>query len=524
MSDGFGQGHPLDPPEFGPAAVSLGPQRLQALLRAGAAVAAECDLPAVLRRVVAVARELVDARYAALGVIGSDGVFDEFVHTGMDPSTIERIGHAPEGRGILGLPTEHSAPVRLGELRAHPASVEFPPHHPTMDSFLGVPIRIRDRAFGTLYLTDSADGAFSAEDEQLVVSLASAAAVAIDSARLRRESARRDRWSAAATEVTRRLLAGDDHPLDLILRYARDTVSADFATLALLIEPGRLRVQATIGAMAEHLVGATANGRVGLADQVTRTRIPVLAAGPVDTVLPAHAGSVIIVPLMAGGTVMGTVNVGRVVGAPAFADADTDDLAGFAERAGVAMELDRTRADLSERIVADDDRIVVDLNDHVVKELFAVALSLQGLFSITPAPEHRARLSRCIDRLDAVVKHIRTTVYDVTHSADRPDDLQDRLRTLLETHEPKLGHPVGIRFTRLTERPLSAALTDDVLTVVGDTITDIARHDGTSRVHLRVDVTTETVLVEITNNGDRHEPLVWTDDTRNGTRRTENAS
>lgn len=521
MADDFPQ--VSNAPAFGPAAVSLGPQRLQALLRANSAVAAEFDLPAVLRRVVVVAGELVDARYAALGVIGKDGVFDEFVHTGMDPTTIERIGHPPEGHGVLGLPTGHPAPVRLGELRAHPAFAEFPPHHPSMDSFLGVPIRIRDRAFGTLYLSDSANGAFSAEDEQLVVSLAGAAAVAIDNAQLHRESARRDRWSTAAADVTRQLLAGDDHPLDLVLRYARDTVSADFATLALSVEPGRLRVQAAIGAMAEHLVGVTVDARAGLTGQVTRTRTPVLDTGPVATVLPTRVGSLIIVPLMAGGTVMGTLNVGRVVGAPAFADADADDLAGFAGQAGIAMELDRTRADLSERIVADDDRIVVDLNDHVIKELFGVALSLQGLFTITPEPEHRARLSGCIDRIDAVVKHIRTTVYHVTISAHRPDDLHDRLLTLLETHEPALGHPVGIRFTRLTEQPLSAALTDDVLTVVDDTITDIARHDGTSRVQLRVDVTTELVLVEITSNDDRLKPLVWTAHTPNGTRSTENA-
>jgi GAF domain-containing protein len=530
MTDGPGNDAGARPgisasPAHAPPEASPRPERLRALLHAHTAVAAELDLHAVLRRVVLAARELVDARYAAVGVFGRDGVFDEFVHIGIDLDTLERIGQPPASCGVLALQAAVNGPVRLGDLRADPAFSGFPPHHPIMTGCLGMPIRIQDRAVGTLYVTDSANGEFSAEDEQLVVSLAGVAAVAIDNARLRRRSELRDRWSTVSTAVSRQLLAGHgDHSLELILRSARDTASADFATLALLVEPGELQVKATIGAMADGLIGRTAHTRGGLVGPVARTRTPVQVDGPdgpdgaadaadvAGTLLPARVGSFIIVPLTAGGTVTGTLNVGRVVGAPAFTTADTGHLARFAGQVGIAMELDHTRAHRPARLVTEDhDRFDTDLHQHVINELAAVALGLQGLVATSPIPENRPRLNACINRLDATVRRIRSEVYGHTISERRHDDLHHRLLTLLDVHAPALGHPVGIRFTRLADQPLPPGLADDVLTVVRDTMTDLAQHDGASQVDLRVDITDDLVLVEITSNGNGSKPLARAD-------------
>lgn len=511
MTDGLGNNPGVSasavpaPPEASPC-----PERLRALLHAHTEVAAGHDMHAVLRRVVLAARELVDARYAAVGVFGKDGVFDEFVHSGVDPETIERIGKLPTCCGVLGLQADIDGPVRLGDLRANPAS----PDHPTMTGILGIPIRIRDRAIGTLYVTDSANGEFSAEDEQLVVSLAGVAAVAIDNAGLRRRSELRDRWSTVSADVSRQLLAGHgDHSLELILRSARDTASADFATLALLVEPGELQVKATIGPMADGLVGRTAHTRGRLVDPVVRTRTPVLVDGPggaadaAGTLLPARVGSFVIVPLTAGGTLTGTLNVGRVVGAPALTTADTVHLARFAGEVGIAMELDHARDHRSARLVTEDhDRLDTDLHQHVINELAAVALGLQGLVATGPTPRHQPRINACIDRLDATVKRIRSTVYSHTIFARQRDDLHHRLLKLLDMHAPALGHPVGIRFTRLSDQALPPGLADDVLTVVRDTIADLAQRDGTSQFHLRIDITDVVVLVEITSNGNGSGP------------------
>ena len=159
---------------------------LRGLLQAVLAIGSDLDLEAMLHRIVESAAELVGARYGALGVLDEAGIgLAQFLTVGVDDDTHHAIGHLPEGHGILGVLIADPRPLRLPDLRAHPDSYGFPPHHPPMRSFLGVPIKIRDQVFGNLYLTDKVDAAeFSELDEELAVGLASAAAVAIDNARL----------------------------------------------------------------------------------------------------------------------------------------------------------------------------------------------------------------------------------------------------------------------------------------------------------------------------------------------------
>ena len=159
---------------------------LRGLLHAVLAIGSDLDLEAMLHRIVESAVELVDARYGALGILDEAGVgLAQFLTVGVGDDTHHAIGHLPEGHGILGVLIADPRPLRLPDLRAHPDSFGFPPHHPPMRSFLGVPIKIRDQVFGNLYLTDKVDAAeFSELDEELVVGLAGAAAVAVDNARL----------------------------------------------------------------------------------------------------------------------------------------------------------------------------------------------------------------------------------------------------------------------------------------------------------------------------------------------------
>jgi signal transduction histidine kinase len=158
---------------------------LQQLLDAMVSVGSDLSLPIVLRRIVESACALVDAEYGALGVIGDDRRLSEFLTVGVDAATHAAIGSLPEGHGILGLLIVDPKPLRLPDLTKHPQSYGFPPNHPPMKSFLGVPIRVRDSVFGNLYLCEK-QGApvFTDDDEQLAVALASAAGVAVDNARL----------------------------------------------------------------------------------------------------------------------------------------------------------------------------------------------------------------------------------------------------------------------------------------------------------------------------------------------------
>jgi nitrate/nitrite-specific signal transduction histidine kinase len=162
------------------------PGRLRRLLDAVLLLESDVSLPVVLRHIVEAACSLVDARYGALGVLDERGKgLAEFVNVGFDDDQVRAIGHLPEGHGILGLLILEPEPLRLGDLNSHPESYGFPPGHPPMSSFLGVPVRVRDQVYGNLYLTEKlGGGTFTEEDEEAVAGLAVAAGIAIDNARL----------------------------------------------------------------------------------------------------------------------------------------------------------------------------------------------------------------------------------------------------------------------------------------------------------------------------------------------------
>ena len=171
---------------------SPGPDRLERLVLTTSALIAETSLEGALDRIVAVAADVIGARYAAVGVLGPDGrLLERFITHGIDDATRAQIGPPPRGHGILGLVIREARPIRLPDLARHPDSYGFPPHHPEMHSFLGVPIVGRRGAFGNLYLTEKLGAAvFSEEDEHIAVQLAATAAAVVENARLHEESAR----------------------------------------------------------------------------------------------------------------------------------------------------------------------------------------------------------------------------------------------------------------------------------------------------------------------------------------------
>ncbi|MGS2648954.1 GAF domain-containing protein, partial [Streptosporangium sp. G12] len=183
--------------------------RVHALLEAVVAVGSDLDLETVLRRIVETATTLVDATYGALGVAGDHSTLVQFVPVGLSEEEIARIEHWPHGLGLLGLLIKEPQTLRLAHISDHPASYGFPPGHPPMGSFLGVPVRVREEVFGNLYLTEKRGGGeFDEEDEAIVTALAAAAGVAIENARLYEESRRREMWLQASAEVTTSLLSG----------------------------------------------------------------------------------------------------------------------------------------------------------------------------------------------------------------------------------------------------------------------------------------------------------------------------
>ena len=235
--------------------------RLRALVEAGVALTSELSLDALLQRLVEAAAELTGARYAALGVIDRTGSeLERFLTTGVDAETHAAIGELPHGRGILGVLISEDAPLRLHNLGEDPRAVGFPPNHPPMSTFLGVPIHLRGVAYGNLYLTEKAGGGdFSEEDEELVGLLASQAAVAIENARLYEAATAWSKQLESLNEVGNALATETDldRLLDLIARRSRELLDARLVAVLLPSGADELRFAAVAGDESERLLRET---------------------------------------------------------------------------------------------------------------------------------------------------------------------------------------------------------------------------------------------------------------------------
>jgi hypothetical protein len=251
------------------------------LLRANALVAGDLSLPVVLRQNTGAARDLLGARYTALGVLGRDGELEQFVRDGMDDALVAEIGDLPSGRGILGLLTSEPVPIRLADLSAHPAAAGFPAGQPPMRSFAAVPVRIGEEVFGNLYLTErAAGGEFTADDEELAVAVAAAAGAATANARPYAESEQRRRWLDATAQLTPLLLADNrEQPHALITGHAAAAAGADFAIVAVPRDPGQVIVTGAAGPLAAGPVNRTGPLDGSLAGQVISTGKPSLVTG-----------------------------------------------------------------------------------------------------------------------------------------------------------------------------------------------------------------------------------------------------
>jgi signal transduction histidine kinase len=481
--------------------------RLRGLLRANALVAGDLSLPVVLRQIVGAARDLLGARYAALGVLGRDGELEQFVHAGMDDAQVAEIGDLPRGRGILGLLISEPAPIRLATLSAHPAAAGFPPGHPPMGSFLGVPVRIGDEVFGNLYLTErAAGGEFTADDEELAVALAATAGAAIANARRFAESEQRRRWLDASTQLTPLLLAesqGDPHAL--ITGHAAAAADADFAVLAVPGKPGQVIVTGVAGPLAAGLMNRTAPLAGSLAGQVIGSGKPTLITGDrlraAAAALGAGIGPVIAVPLTAGERILGAVMLGRVTARPGFTEPDLGMAASFAGHAAMAMELAQARADQILLARAEDhDRIAGDLHDQVIGELFALGMKLQGQVARSD-PAAAERVNGYIDTLDRVISDIRTCIFGLQQHRPAPAGLQARVMEIIEEHAPQLGFTASASFTLPPGPGPDETLAHDILAVTREALSNCARHAHATAVSIALARQGELITLDIIDNG-----------------------
>jgi GAF domain-containing protein len=408
-------------------------ERLRRLLTANRSIVQELSLPAVLRRIVETARDVAGARYAALGVIGADGWLEQFLHVGMDEDAVRAIGELPKGRGVLGALIEEPKPIRLTRIADDPRSSGFPDGHPEMSTFLGVPIRSRDSVFGNLYLTDRTDGgAFTAEDEELVLALAATAGIAIENARLYEESRRRQEWLRVAAEISRQLLdpeAEYSETLHHIATSVKRLAAADVVTLVRPShdKPGQFEVVVATGAAERALVGLRYQKRDSIAWQAMQeghgVRIEAVDQKPdvyLHLRLHVPVSQAMALPLRGETGPRGAIVAGRIMPHTAFTEADLDMAETFAGQAAIALELSDARANQQRLGVLEDrDRVASDLHDHVIQRLFAAGLSLQSLTSTANDEVLEQRLTRTVDELDETIRQIRTTIFAPQENSPR---------------------------------------------------------------------------------------------------------
>jgi len=479
-------------------AVSSNENRLRALVETGVAITSELSLDALLQRLVEAASELTGARYAALGVIdGSGSELERFLTTGIDAETHAAIGDLPRGRGILGVLIREDAPLRLHNLGDDPRSVGFPPNHPPMSTFLGVPVHLRGVAYGNLYLTEKASGEdFTDEDQELVELLASQAAVAIENARLYEAATGWSKQLESLNEVGNALATETDldRLLDLVVRRLRELLDARLVTVLLPSGDDGLRFAAVAGERTE-LVGATItcsskSGRVLERGRSERAD-SVLDDPDVDheamRLIGARSG--LWVPMLVRGRAIGVLAAHDKLGSDVrFTDTDLRLAETFGARAALAV-------DLSERIAQDSFRRVVEAQElerrRLARELHdetgqALTSILLGLKALEERMADRASRSAAEELRDLVV----STLQDVRRLAVelRPSALDDfglvaALERLTASFTEQTGISVDFQ-TALADERLPGEVETALYRIVQESLTNVVKHARARRVSI----------------------------------------
>lgn len=488
--------------------------RVHNLLEAVLSVGSELELAQVLRRIVEAAVVLVDAEYGALGVIEGTRL-SQFLTSGVSPEQAQAIGPLPSGHGILGELIRHPEPLRLTEISAHPASYGFPPGHPPMHSFLGMPIRVREEVFGNIYLTEKRGGAdFDGEDETVLRTLAVAAGVAIENARLYKAARDRQRWLEANAWIVGDLLsgAGEDAVLRGIIEHASRILDADLGVIALPAgESTDLRVVIAVGVDAEAhrgLVlpaeGSFMGAALAAGGSLTTSEIQ---KDPRVTVGPPRwkgLGPVVAVPMLAEDRARGVLLLGRAEHALPFTEDETAPLAAFAGQAALAMELaERRRSAEQVALLEDRDRIARDLHDLAIQRLFATGMTLQSSLRFIDHPEANERIMRAVDDLDETIKIIRSTIFALrAKEADRLRlSLRARAVTAAESAARTLGFTPSLRMEGLIDTDVPQSVAEDVVAVLEEALSNVARHARASAVEVRMAVSAGRLAVTVADDG-----------------------
>ena len=472
--------------------------RLRALVEAGVALASELSLDAVLQKIVEAAAELTSARYAALGVLDATGrALDPFIVTGMDAETQTAIGDRPHGRGILGALIEDAEPLRLDDLTKDPRSAGFPPNHPPMRSFLGVPILLRGVAYGNLYLTEKEGGkAFTESDEELVLMLSSQAAVAIENARLYEAATRWLKQLESLNEIANALVSETDieRTLELVAARLRELVQARIVLIALPTQEGGLVVRAVDGA--DGLIGSRLEeagskaGRVlerGRSERVDSMIDDLEVDQELSRRLAARTG--LYVPMLLRDRPIGIIAAhDKDAEDSRFSDQDLRLAEAFAARAAVAVDLsERVARDALRRVVRAQElerrRLARELHDETGQALASILLGLKGLEDVSNESELAESTASLRELVVTTLQDVRRLAVELRPAALDDFGLVPALERLLETFREQTGIEVDLE-PRLGGDRLPSDVETTLYRITQEALTNVVKHAQATHVSI----------------------------------------
>ncbi len=480
-------------------------------------VASGLELKATLRRIVTNAVYLADASYGALGVLDADGKIQDFIHVGMPDEVSKRIGNLPLGGGLLGELSVHPTPLRLAHISEHPASIGFPENHPPMSSFLGVPIRVRGEVFGNLYLTSKRGGKeFTEEDEQSVVAFATAAAVAIENARLYELATLKEKWQRAVSEIGTAVLSGGDSGdvLELVAEKSRLLTGAAATLIALPDSTSSLVIE---------IVDIDLNSPA----TVQRLRSWLGSPAPVDSIMSRSfslGGSIIddecsiwnqvmpdsaeervaavALPLRTVDKVLGVLLLIWPKGSFMAASSVIDLVESFAGQAALTLVLAEAQQDKEDfAVLKDRDRIGRDLHDLVIQRVFATGMLLNGLLQNEELPpDARKKIDLAVGQLDETIREIRQTIFDLQADSFETS-IKARISREVNSASDALGFPIRLTLIGPLDSKLTPVIGDHLLAVVRESLSNCVKHAQATEIDIRISIESPVLVCEVIDNG-----------------------
>ncbi|WP_137994518.1 sensor histidine kinase [Streptomyces vilmorinianum] len=476
--------------------------RVPQLLEAMRSVGTGLELHSTLDRICETAAELAGARYAAIGVVDEEGKgLSDFVTFGVDDAVARRIGRRPDGHaGLLGALIREPQTIRLADLSTDPRAAGFPPGHPPMRTFVGVPIRVQGEIFGNLYLAEKKDGEeFNDYDVHMVRVLATEAGIAIGNARLYEAARQRERWIDGSVAVTTALLSGGDadDALAVVAEQARRLADAAAGIVLLPASEGGLEIVAVSSGRP-----ATSLGMVIPPESAVVQRLLAGEAVFVDDAstdprmisrLAAQYGPCMLLPLHSGGKVLGALAVPRVRGGRPFTEAERTLATQFASQAALALMMADAQRDRERLAVYEDrDRIARDLHDLVIQRLFATGMMLESAQRKSLVPAVREGVGKAVDELDVTIQEIRTAIFALQQGpAEAPSGLRTRVLREINMAAVPLGFKPAHRFLGAIDSTVGELTGKNLVAALREALSNAFRHARATRIEIVVDAGAE---------------------------------